>query len=112
MAYFTLRSSTGALASAMASRTAAAAHTLRRQILTSCTPYVPYRTGALASSGSVTDNGVQWTAGHARKCYYARTPFRKEKHPLACAGWFEAAKAVDFEVWQQTAAGALTRKEI
>ena len=89
-----------------------ATQALRQAVLTSSTPYVPYRTGALSNSGTVTEDGVVWTADYAQKCYYAKRPFSKTHHPLAQAGWFEAAKAVDLDTWCQTAVDLLTRKAI
>ncbi|MBQ7922289.1 MAG: hypothetical protein IJ325_06900 [Clostridia bacterium] len=111
MVHFTMQFSTGSVMNAITSRAKAAAQAMRQAVLDSSTPYVPYRTGALAASGSITEEGVAWTADHAQKCYYAKRPFSREKHPLAQAGWFEAAKAVDLELWRQTAAKALTGKE-
>lgn len=111
MVYFSIQCRTDSLGTAIQNRAKAAGQILRQAVLASSTPYVPYRTGNLAGSGGVTEEGVVWTADYARKCYYAKTPFSKEKHPLAQAGWFEAAKAVDLELWRQTAANALTGKE-
>lgn len=79
---------------------------LGRAVLTSCEPYVPYRTGELARSGTASGGIISWSAPHAHDCYYAQRPFRREKHPLATAGWFEAAKAVDLAVWRRAAAEA------
>jgi len=112
MAYFTLKSfDTSGLRAALPRRRTEAERILRETVLSSCTLYVPYRTGALASSGKITSAGVQWTAGHAQRCYYAKTPFRRDKHPLACAGWFEAAKAADLHLWRQKTAMVLAGKE-
>ena len=89
------------------SRVPQAQRILARAVLASCEPFVPYDTGALCRSGQAGDGVVTYTADHAAKCYYSRRPFRKDKHPQACAGWFEAAKAVSLEAWRRETALAL-----
>lgn len=112
MVHFRLQFRPDAVLTSVTERAKTAEQVLRQAVLTSSTPYVPYRTGALSNSGTVTDGGVAWTADHAQKCYYARTSFSKAKHPLAQAGWFEAAKSADGELWRQTVADVLTGKVI
>lgn len=98
---------TGMPGEKLLSRVPQAQRILARAVLASCEPFVPYNTGALCRSGQAGDNAVLYTAGHAAKCYYSRRPFRKDKHPQACAGWFEAAKAVSLETWRAETAQAL-----
>ena len=99
---------TAALRETLDRRRGAALNALGAAVLASCTPYVPYRTGALCRSGKVLTGGiVSWTAPYAHDCYYAARPFSREKHPLATAGWFEAAKAVSLDEWRQAAARAI-----
>ncbi|MBE6568910.1 MAG: hypothetical protein E7658_01660 [Ruminococcaceae bacterium] len=112
MVHFRLHFSPGRTMTSLTNRAESAAQALRQAVLTSCTPYVPYRTGELFRSGAVTDTGVIWTADHARKCYYAKRPFSRSVHPLAQAGWFEAAKAADLALWCETAARAVTKNEV
>jgi len=81
---------------------------LAQAVLASSEPYVPYDTGELCRSGGASVGLVTWTAGHAAKCYYSRRPFRKEKHPQACAQWFEAARAVSMDEWRRKTAQVLT----
>ena len=81
-------------------------------VIASSEPYVPYRTGRLASSVTldVREDGtgeVRWTAPYAEECYYAARPFSRRVHPLATARWFEAAKAADGPAWIAAAEGAL-----
>ena len=66
------------------------------------------RTGKLVQSGingTVTGMGkVIYNAPYAKSCYYARQRnFSKEKHPQACAQWFEKAKAVKLKDWEKGA---------
>ncbi|MBQ8640646.1 MAG: hypothetical protein IJ480_00380 [Clostridia bacterium] len=84
---------------------------LAQAVLASCEPYVPYNTGELCRSGQAGEGIVTYTASHAARCYYSRRPFRKDKHPQACAQWFEAAKAVSLAEWRKKTALALGGKE-
>ena len=97
---------TSALRESLDKRRGMAVDALGKAVLASCEPYVPYRTGRLARSGTASGGIVSWTAPYAHDCYYAQRPFRREKHPLATAGWFEAAKAVDRDVWQRAVVDA------
>ena len=91
----------------------AAVGTLGGAILRDSTPYVPYDTGRLAGSGTVspvvhTDDGVfcdvRWDAPYAADVYYADlrgVNFRREHHVHARARWFEGAKAVCLAAWTE-----------
>ena len=90
-----------------------AARALAEAVAASSDPYVPYRTGRLAKSAVIEQDGegpaarVCWTAPYAAECYRAERPFRKTVHPLATARWFEAAKSADAGLWRDLAAEAL-----
>lgn len=71
---------------------------LDNEVLKDCNPYVPMRTGTLAGSGTrgtvIGDGEVVYNAIYAKDCYYALSRhFSKDKHPQACAQWFEKAKS-------------------
>lgn len=100
-----------AVGAKLLSRVPQAKRALAQAVLAASEPYVPYNTGELCRSGQAGDGTVTYTAGHAAKCYYSSRPFRKTKHPQACAQWFEAAKAVSLEDWRQKTAAALAGKE-
>lgn len=77
---------------------------LDHQVLQDTEPYVPKVEGALVGSGiRGTDIGsgkVIYNESYAKKMYYGLTfNFSKDKNPLACAQWFEKAKAVKKEEW-------------
>ena len=85
---------------------------LDTQVLKDSTPYVPMRDGNLMRSGiNGTKPGsgkVIWNAVYARQMYYGHSyRFSKNKHPQACAQWFEKAKATKKETWTK-----LTNKTI
>lgn len=66
--------------------------------------YVPMRTGILAKSGiigtRIGSGEIEYVAPYARKVYYGVTiHFSKSRHPLACARFFEASKAVNKKSW-------------
>lgn len=86
----------------------AASVRLQREVIRSCEPFVPYRTGELCRSavpmGTGEDGRIVYTAPHAALCYYAERPFSKKVHPQACARWFEAAKSADLAKWKEAAA--------
>lgn len=74
------------------------------EVLRDSAPYVPMRTGNLMKSGNtgtvIGSGRVVYNAPYAKKCYYAlHTVFSKDKHPQACAQWFEAAKAANKTKW-------------
>lgn len=102
---------TAAVSAKILSRVPLARQVLAQAVLASSEPYVPYSTGELCRSGAAGEGIVTWSAGHAAKCYYSSRPFRKTKHPQACAGWFEAAKAVSLEEWRTKTARTLAGKE-
>lgn len=80
---------------------------LDSEVLRTSAPFVPMRTGALMRSGT---NGTKLGTGeivydtpYAKKMYYGLNyNFSKDKHPQACAQWFEKAKAIHFDDWMKT----------
>ncbi len=77
---------------------------LDSQVLKDTDKYVPMRTGILAKSGiigTVLGSGeIEYSAPYAKKMYYGTSiRFSKSRHPLACAKWFEASKAVNKKSW-------------
>lgn len=91
---------------------AAAQAALAAAVLRDCTPYVPMDTGELAASGVAVDGAVEWRAGHARAVYYGEgRAFRRDRHPLACARWFEAARAAQAGAWAEEARAAWAAAE-
>lgn len=74
------------------------------QVLKDTDKYVPMRTGILAKSGilgtRIGSGEIEYTAPYAKKLYYGvNIRFSKSRHPLACAKWFEASKAVNKRSW-------------
>ena len=79
---------------------------LDNEVLKDCQPYVPMRSGNLMNSGvtgtTLGEGEVVYDAPYSRRMYYGvNFNFSKEKHPQACAKWFEKAKAVNKEKWRQ-----------
>lgn len=77
---------------------------LDSQVLKDTDKYVPMRTGILAKSGilgtRIGSGEIEYIAPYARKLYYGVTiRLSKSRHPLACAKWFEASKAVNKRSW-------------
>lgn len=77
---------------------------LDSEVLKDSAPYVPMRTGNLMISGqtgTVIGSGeVVYNAPYAKRMYYGtHFHFSKDKHPQACAQWFEKSKAVKKEAW-------------
>ncbi|MDE7399659.1 MAG: minor capsid protein [Oscillospiraceae bacterium] len=77
---------------------------LDSQVLKDTDKYVPMRTGILVKSGilgtRIGSGEVDYIAPYAKKMYYGVTiRFNKSRHPLACAKWFEASKAVNKRSW-------------
>ena len=107
-----LDSDLGGLGALTARRLPTAARMLGEAVRASCDPYVPYRTGRLASSVklTLTAEGAElaWTAPYAAECYYASRAFNQKIHPDACAHWFEAAMAADRGLWEETVRSALS----
>jgi hypothetical protein len=112
---------------ALTSRTApankAALGVVAENVLADCTPYVPYKTGALRGSGKATalaDSAtVAWgtdseTARYARAQYYGSydhgTDANAINAPKACARWFEAAQASRKAAWVQAYSTEYTRR--
>ncbi len=102
--------SVSGVGNALLSRVPEAERVLRRSVIASCEPFVPYRTGELCRSVVEDEGGrrIVYTAEHASSCYYATRPFSKRKHPSATAHWFEAAKSVDMTKWCGAVAAALS----
>lgn len=94
------------------SRLPVASRRLQQAVISSCEPFVPYRTGELCRSVTAEGEGpsgrIVYTAPHASLCYYADRPFSGKVHPQACAHWFEAAKAVELGAWTRAVTAALT----
>ena len=77
---------------------------LDNEVLKDSDPYVPMRTGMLRNSGilgTVIGSGkIEYNAPYAQKMYYGvNYHFSKDKHPQACAQWFEKAKAAKKDAW-------------
>lgn len=82
----------------------AAQRFLDNEVLKDCAPYVPMRSGALMRSGqagtTIGSGEVIYNAPYARRQYYGLSHhFSTDKHPQACAQWFEKAKAVKKDAW-------------
>lgn len=55
-------------------------------------PYIPFKTGALASTYSIGENGITFKVPYALRQYTGDNfNFSKEQHPLAQARWGEVA---------------------
>lgn len=81
-------------------------------VLKDSSPYVPFDTGALSGSGQAAAEGgqVAYTAPYARRMYHGDGfHFNAAVHPLACAHWFEKAKAANKAAWTDGAQKALAR---
>lgn len=77
---------------------------LDSEVLRDSAPYVPMRSGRLMESGStgtvIGSGKVEYTAVYARRQYYGLNfKFSKDKHPQACAQWFEKAKSLKKSIW-------------
>lgn len=77
---------------------------LDSEVLRCSAPYVPMRTGALMRSGTngtkIGSGKIVYNAPYARIMYYGKSfRFSKDKHPQACAQWFEKAKAAHKDAW-------------
>ena len=78
---------------------------LDSEVLRDSAPYTPMRTGNLMKSGNtgtvIGSGKVIYNAPYAKKCYYGlHMNFSKDKHPQACAQWFESAKASKKTAWK------------
>lgn len=81
---------------------------LDNEVLKDCDPYVPMYTGNLRNSGitgtTLGSGMVIYNAPYARANYYGLDfNFSKDKHPKACAQWFEKTKAEKKEAWRKGA---------
>lgn len=77
---------------------------LDNEVLKDSAPFVPMRTGNLMNSGqtgTVIGSGqIEYNAPYAKTMYYGvGFNFSKDKHPQACAQWFEKAKALKKKDW-------------
>lgn len=77
---------------------------LDSQVLKDTDKYVPMRTGILAKSGIIgtviCSGELEYAAPYAKRVYYGvNINFSKSRHPLACAKFFEASKAVNKSSW-------------
>lgn len=77
---------------------------LDNEVLKDSAPYVPMRSGNLMKSGqlgtTIGSGEVKYNAPYARRMYYGTNfNFSKDKHPQACAQWFEKAKATNKKKW-------------
>ncbi len=77
---------------------------LDNEVLKDCSPYVPMRTGDLMRSGiagtKLGSGKVNYVMPYAKRMYYGlKFRFSKDKHPLACAQWFEKGKALYLKQW-------------
>ena len=77
---------------------------LDNEVLKDSAQYVPMRTGNLMKSGQtgtvIGSGNVVYNAPYARRMYYGTSfNFSKDKHPQACAQWFEKAKATKKKDW-------------
>ena len=77
---------------------------LDNEVLKDSAPYVPMRTGNLMKSGQlgtkIGSGEIVYNAPYARRMYYGTSfNFSKDKHPQACAQWFEKAKATKKKDW-------------
>lgn len=78
---------------------------LDSEVLRTSAPYVPMRYGDLMRSGDkgtkIGSGEVEYIAPYAKRMYYGLSyNFSKDKHPQACAQWFEKAKAANIDAWK------------
>ena len=93
----------------IAAKSESALRYLAEEVVRSCEPYVPYRTGWLMrcvriEPETASSRRIVYYADYASECYHADHPFSKKRHPLATARWFEAAKSTDLSEWIRHAA--------
>lgn len=79
---------------------------LDSEVLRTSAPYVPMRSGALMRSGTtgtkIGTGKIVYNTPYAKRKYYGfGFHFSKDKHPQACAQWFEKAKATHKDAWLQ-----------
>lgn len=78
---------------------------LDSEVLRTSAPYVPMRSGELMRSGDkgtkIGSGEVEYNAPYAKRMYYGLSfNFSKDKHPQACAQWFEKAKVANIDDWK------------
>lgn len=78
---------------------------LDSEVLRTSAPYVPMRSGELMRSGDkgtkIGSGEVEYNAPYAKRMYYGLSfNFSKDKHPQACAQWFEKAKVANIDAWK------------
>ena len=76
-----------------------------------CDPYVPYNTGRLAHSKTVSPDGINYTAPYADEVYNGvNMNFRQDKHPFATARWDEAMLSVEGDLFYQKVGELIEQK--
>ena len=96
---------------ALSRRVATAHAALDSQIIKDTTPFVPMRTGTLASSPLRASKvgEIRYATPYAARLYYGEGfNFRKTPHPQATHHWFEKAKTVWMRRWTRIVAALLT----
>jgi len=106
MSGYKLKINTNECVSRFNPRYAQAQKFIDNEVLKDSAPYVPMRSGNLMKSGTVgTTLGkgeVIYNAPYAKRMYYGvGFNFSKDKHPQACAIWFEKAKAIHKDKWMR-----------
>jgi hypothetical protein len=106
------RWNTGGPGARLPARAAVAHAALDSQVIKDTDPYVPFRTGATASSplrGSRVGL-ITYSTPYARRIYYGVTfRFRKTFHPQATHHWLERSKRTWFPKWTRLVIRILTR---
>lgn len=77
---------------------------LDSEVLRCSAPFVPMRSGDLMRSGNtgtkLGSGKVIYNVPYAKRIYYGlKFHFSTDKHPQACAQWFEKAKAIHLKNW-------------
>ena len=83
---------------------------LDSQIIKDTDPFVPFRTGMLASSPlrSSQPGIIHYNTPYARSCYYGvGWNFRKAFHPQATWRWLEKSKPIWIKRWTRIVASIL-----
>lgn len=104
MSSYRLELDTNEVVSRFTPRYTAAQKFLDNEVVKDCSPYVPMRTGDLMRSGilgtKLGSGKVNYIMPYAKAMYYGlKFRFSKDKHPLACAQWFETGKALYLKQW-------------
>ena len=92
---FTMQSPSAILATRGLAKNGRVAQLLASEVLRRCTPYVPRRTGYLASSGAVVGSNVVYSAPHAKAQYYAKRKTGGAGGSLTGPHWFERMLAAE-----------------